>query len=384
MSQSEFPMTSVSTPDDASTAARRLSPQRRLLFIAIILCLMALLSYFVIQVCLWVAYSTPLSSNEPLDAHRHFYDELFDRKILEAADDDSALRVLLLGGSVAEQVGGQLERELTPQLPCPVKVINAARSAHTTRDTLNKLEYLVDHSAKYDLIVVYHGINDVKLNQVTVEDFRDDYSHYGWYRQFEYMRAHGRFTISNLVDDAAQRLHETTLDKQSEMEFGNELKTPPAFEANMRRLLELAKEMDTPLVLMTFAIYLPDGYTDDAYRAGELDYAEGGFKHACDTWGFPENVRKTVDAHNERIQAVAVDCPSCPYVDMAVQIGDRGDDFSDVCHLSDAGIKRFCELAVKDILESEFGKRLSENCAGWEPTRKSPRVNSGDSSAVGL
>src|SRR5690606_28230802 len=83
---------------------------------------------------------------------------------------------------------------------------------------------------------------------------------------------------------------------QQQMDWGNEIKTPPAFEANVRRIVALAAECETPLILMTFATWIPDNYTTEDFYAGKLGYGDGHLRHSTETWGWADNVRRTVKA----------------------------------------------------------------------------------------
>jgi hypothetical protein len=108
---------------------------------------------------------------------------------------------------------------------------------------------------------------------------------------------------------------------------------------------------------MTFAVHIPDNYTNEAFYAGELDYADPDIGHSCKTWGKADNVRRTVAAHNEAVRRVAADCRPCPFVDMAAVLqGSR--DFYDVCHLTDDGIHRFSDHVVKKIVEKQLLQSL--------------------------
>ena len=339
----------------ARTPARRDRSKRRL-FWGIYVAFLGVLAFVAFRVGLWLMYSIPATElSNRIDPYRLHYSELYQRGILESRPDGETVRVLLLGGSVAEQTAMRLEQDLIAELGRPARVYNAARAAHTTRDSLNKLEFLDASGTFFDLILIYHGINDVPLNGTPRELFRDDYTHFGWYLQFEQLRANGRLTVKGAFNTAVSRL--TSVPGNQEIDWGDDVKTPPVFEANLREILEIAAHHQTPVLLMTFAVHIPDNYTDEAFYAGELDYGAGD-GHSCKTWGSADNVRKTVAAHNDAVRRVAADCAACPFVDMATLL-EGARDFYDVCHLTEDGIRRFADHVVQKIVDDDVLRRSS-------------------------
>ena len=97
----------------------------------------------------------------PSSMVRQAYPEL-EQIAMPAADFD----ILLLGGSVL------VERT-------DFRVVNLSALAHTTRDSYLKLKSLGD--PRFDVVVVYHGINEVRANNCPPDLYRSDYSHYEWY-----------------------------------------------------------------------------------------------------------------------------------------------------------------------------------------------------------
>ena len=54
-----------------------------------------------------------------------------------------------------------------------------SQGAHTTLDSYLKHKAL--HNKTFDVVVIYHGINEVRANNSPPEIFKPDYSHYAWY-----------------------------------------------------------------------------------------------------------------------------------------------------------------------------------------------------------
>ena len=61
-------------------------------------------------------------------------------------------------------------------------------------------------------------------------------------------------------------------------------------------ILALARERGEPVLLATFAVHVPPGYSREAFDAGSLGYAKHGFP--IEIWGRPENVVLAVQRHN--------------------------------------------------------------------------------------
>ena len=298
---------------------------------------------------LWLVYSVaPADLSNKIDPYRLHYPELYTRNILQSSRSPDELQVLLLGGSVAEQVGDALSAALTQQLNRPVRVHNAAVSAHTTRDSLNKLQWLCEQGAGFDLIVIYHGINEVRMNCIPDDAFRDDYAHCQWYRSFDRLKRHRTLSMGNVAEDTLDRTIGLGPPDIDAFEYGAKIKTGPAFHSNLEQMIAMAHEHQTPVVLMTFATYWVDNYSREAMEAGTLGYARGQYGLATELWGAPENVHRGVNVHNEQVVAVARKHPEELFVDMASALTELP-LFSDVCHLSPAGIDRFVEILSSQL-----------------------------------
>ena len=108
---------------------------------------------------------------------RLYYPEIEASRVLDPHNgaDSRTFEVLLLGGSVLEEVSVTFENELRRHLPRPVRVFDLCKSAHTSRDSAIKFAKL--QGRRFDWIVIYHGINDARMNCCADSVFRDDYTH---------------------------------------------------------------------------------------------------------------------------------------------------------------------------------------------------------------
>lgn len=282
-----------------------------------------------------------------------YYPELKKTGAIDvAATDDERLDVLLLGGSVLEQVGPELQRVLEAHCSRPVQVYNVARSAHTSRDSLLKWRFL--QGRHFDVVVVYHGINDVRMNCVAPGLFQDDYSHCAWYAGFESRRAAGSVNLPAIVTQTASRAAERIglgEPAPADLAFGSDIRTPGPFRQNLAEIVAGVAEHQGIAILGTFASFLPDDYSRDGFRRHELGYGTGVYELPVEAWGLPDNVRRTLEAHNRQIRdlAMATAGPNLRFVDFARRFPADGEHFSDVCHLTEAGIQLWIQTILPII-----------------------------------
>lgn len=292
-----------------------------------------------------------------------YYPELRKTGALDvAATDDERLDVLLLGGSVLEQVGPELQRVLEARCSRPVEVYNVARSAHTSRDSLLKWRFL--KGRRFDVVVIYHGINDIRMNCVAPGLFREDYTHCAWYAGFESRRAAGTVNLPAILTQTASRAAERIglgEPEAADLAFGSEIRTPGPFRQNLAEIVAGVREQQGVVVLCSFASFLPENYTRDAFRSHELGYGSGVYELPVEAWGLPDNVSRTLDAHNRQIRelAVAGAGPDLRFLDLAREFPADGEHFSDVCHLTADGTRFWVQMVLPAIPDCFDGAGIS-------------------------
>ena len=283
---------------------------------------------------------------------------------------DEGLDVLLLGASVLNR---QLSPAIEPLLAAELGALydqsvclhNLSRLGHTTLDSFYKFAELSDLS--FDLVIVYHGINEVRANNCPSSIYRDDYGHYAWYETINAMTEHAE--ISYLVFPWTLRYAYLELkhrsypeaylprhvpENHSWIKMGATVKTKDAFRQNMMSILRLARRHGSPVVAMTFAYYLPRGYTRDRFDRGQLGYAEASQAKPVEIWGLPENVVNGIESHNRIIRDIGAGEVGVHLVDQEEAIPKSGRYFVDICHLSLEGQRLFVRNIVRS-LEREPG-----------------------------
>jgi hypothetical protein len=289
-----------------------------------------------------------------------YFPELRSSGVLDAAiqPDDGVLDVLLLGASTLEHGWGDIEQRLLAALKreCGphVRIFNLAVIAQTSRDSALKFSRIADKH--FDVVLIYDGINDCRMNNCEEQLFQEDYTHCARYHGFVLRQRAGSISLrggSLLLnnDDIGLGSPRPELTK-----FGGQLKTPAAFRQNLSLILEPALQQGSLIVLNTFAIHIPVDYSDEKLKRGELDFGirVGSQRCPLDMWGQKADVIRCVKAHNLVIEELARNSPDTVLlVDQAEKMSADGKNFIDICHFTDQGCQQFV-----DNVMSELGPRL--------------------------
>jgi hypothetical protein len=295
----------------------------------------------------WWQLGVPVTETPGVEAVWHLhYQELYASGAVDAhlAKDDRYYDVLLLGGSVLEQTAPALERSFRQALEERLRLFNLARAAHTSRDSYFKVKRLADKP--FDLVIFYDGINDARMNCCRDDVYRDDYRHFSWYDSIETRLAAGTVSVSDILSSSLNR-GTLSFEIAEGREFSNHVKTTKAYRRNLESIADAIDRYDGRLMLMTFAYDLPADYSAQAFREHRLGYGRGKYDVGVDVWGTPEGVRAAITAHNGALREIADRHKSAILVDEEKQMPKSGTYFSDPCHLTDAGIAKFAEDALR-------------------------------------
>jgi hypothetical protein len=333
--------------------------QRRFLLAILWILLLCVATEVAARIFWRIRYRVPLTGRPQI--LESFYPELRPlrksmRRTPERAD------VLILGGSVASNAWGNistvLREELTRKLRRRVTVLNLAMPAHTTLDSYYKYRSLAEH--RFAVVAIYHGINDVRTNNCPTALFRDDYSHYSWYRDLNSLFAHSEanlivlpYTLEMLYNQIKTRLGyqplvPTALPPKGWLDCGAEIKSARPFEVNLQRIIDLADSRDQRVLLMSFAFYLASDYSELAFQDMALPYT----LHSAplQAWGRPEHVAAAVGVHNEIIHKLAGKNNQTLFLDQASIIPHESLFFNDPCHLTARGCLLFGESMAESLV----------------------------------
>jgi len=293
-----------------------------------------------------------------------FYPELKEVNRARPSRDDRYQDILLLGGSTLQKEWGEVEQALAERLAFAghrnVRIHNLAREAHTSRDSL--LKYGALPRARFELVVVYDGINEARVNNVPPALYREDYGHYSWYATVNALasyqgRAHFALPLTgSLLLHSVQRALRpdryvpTGWPRQDWLTFGGDLRSAASFRRNLSEILSLARDRGDPVLLLSFATYVPANYERLAFKKSELDY--GRHLIPLEMWGAPANVLAAVAAHNAVVRDLAAHTPGVRFVDEEQRLAGQPRYFNDPCHLTVEGSMAFVDALLPAVLDA--------------------------------
>lgn len=294
-----------------------------------------------------------------------YYPEL--RSAMEPGDAGMPA-VLLLGASVLNQTFGDVAPRLRSALETlwetEVRLVNVSMLGHGTLDSYYKYRSLAGRH--FDLVVVYHGINELRANNVPPEHWRNDYGHYRWYDEINFFFRNESlqrwplvlpFFLKHLTIEfegsVLRRRAYVSLRAPDPawLGFGATIKSAPVFRRNIERILGMAAERGEAVLLMTFAHHLPTDYSLERFQRGEFGYGfwSGSTPSPVEIWGTPEHVRAGLAEHDRVLRALHAAHPEALFVDQTARLGADPANFVDVCHFSPEGVDRFVAGIVEEI-----------------------------------
>jgi hypothetical protein len=352
--------------------------RRRLVFVLILVVLAIVGLELSARIYAAITAGAPLLHPEEA-LYETWYRELRHPRSREIRSDDRHFDVLVLGGSVLYDRYAPFEAALREELSFlsrrEVKVYSLAKAAQTTRDSL--LKYRELGAQRFDVIIVYHGINDLRADQIPETDYRDDYSHMDWYRRVNWLSENqDRLRWSaipyvlrdiRVVFEKLTGRYRPAVEGAVDLELGyhDVHKTKDAFRSNLEGILSLARERGDRVLLMTYAWHIPDDYTYKGFKRKQIDYAT--HRVAVEGWGSAESVATGLRAHNEVVRELAAEHPEALFVDQEALIPGEGLYWNDVCHLTVRGTALFAGNAA-DAIQSA-GLLKEDRQAGAAPNR---------------
>ncbi len=259
----------------------------------------------------------------------------FTGAVPEKSKVAGTVRVLTLGGSVFfnRRFTERLTQALAGVSDVKVEVVGAALQTHTTRSSLLKYRK-VFRDLDFDVVLIYHGVNDLWMHHVADSDFRADYSHYDpWYRR--------NILLDNSI--LCRLLYNAVLWRPPAKHVNGATAAGfRMFEHYMGDLVRECKDAGAEPVLISFAWYIPETYTLEAFKRGELDYSHPGayMTSPVELWGGVDYVEAGIHRHNA-ITASIAESEHVPHLDQAKAMPRSGRYFDDPVHLSDEGVQVF-------------------------------------------
>jgi hypothetical protein len=304
-----------------------------------------------------------LPFRQPWHVLHAYYPELKATDAIRPHRGDGHYNVLILAESVLHHVWGEVEPALAERLAAAgvtnARIFNFAVPAQTTRDS--RLKYEALENSSFDLVILYHGINESRANNAPPDLFRSDYSHYSWYDTVNTLAPyHGtaRFALPYTIKYAGVvartrqgRYVPVDEPRPDWIQYGHDVRTAASLEDNMTAILDLARRRGDPVMLMTFAIHVPANYSRAAFDQHALDYRL--HRLPLEVWGRPDNVVAAVAAHNAVIRRLAAHRPGVVFVDQEALMEKSARMFDDPCHLTIEGSVSFADH-IMDALRPQF------------------------------
>ena len=246
-----------------------------------------------------------------------FYPELESVNSFPKNNKKHEFNVLLLGASVIKNDWSNTEELLRLKIgkstSKDVRIQNLSELGHSSLDSLYKYQYL--ENVNFDLVIYYHGINELRANNIPEKFFKKDYSHYAWYKLINIYLKKQRINsiifpriINLLIYNINEKISPTPtvpihIPKEEWMKFGSNIKTARTFRNNIQDIIDISKKKKEKLIIMTFAYNNLDNV--DIYK-NEYKYCYYK-ERKCPTamWGLPNNVIKGLETHNNIIKETA-------------------------------------------------------------------------------
>ena len=358
---------------------RRRSMRRRFLFVCMLLMGMMLALEGACR--MFLAWRLHVPPGRPDRVIVSYYPELRAPLLSQIDEHDGWFDVLILGGSVIYDYYGSPALHLKERLEHagygPARIWNLSRPAHGSRDSLVKYRWLQDKH--FDRVIFYHGINELRYNNVSSREFQPDYSHVEWYAALNRVAPGPGMrnlsavpAVAGILWTALEKgmgngfhLHHGEVPPADLLHHGSEIRTVASLEIHLRELATLAAGRNEYLSVATFATCLLESYSDKKLEADRdhllarrpqqrvLAYAApryADFAMPVRIWGDPGNVARGVGIHNQLIRRLGSE-GAFEVLDLAASIPCEGENFIDICHLAPSGV----DLMVDAILSSMRG-----------------------------
>lgn len=241
-------------------------------------------------------------------------------------------------------------------------VYNASGVGFSSLDNLNTYSMLSD--LEFDVLLFYNGINDSRLNNCPPEIYKENYRHIAWNNEIAAILRHpelNRSTIPFFIDFSFQKikyalckdcfLSENYHDQEDWQEYGSNYKSLESFQQNIQSLIEM-KPLESKLILVSFATYVPANYSFEKFVSKELDYNYHTNSREVEVWGKAHNVVGFMDNLNNILSTSQNPTKETYFIDIRAQV-NAPTNFADVCHYSTLGIQQAAQV-ISDSLHTKI------------------------------
>jgi len=307
----------------------------------------------------------------PLAVIENVYPNLFDAYYDEVTIGNNQLDILILGGSVLTEgfsnVISDLEKSLANAYACKINVDNLAMPGHTSLDSRNKYALLKDN--QYDVIIIYHGINELRFNNSPPSVFKKDYSHLAFYNVINMDILHWSkysvmpYTFQKIkvaIDQLIFKNSYLSFNKvrQGWLQFGNEIKTAPSFRNNFKCIFDQVSQSQSHLIFSDFTYYNSKDITADSLKIVDTPYESKWTPLGI--WGKKEHLIAGMEEHNEILGQLAAEYHTDQFSYLAINqsMPKNNEYFIDICHPTEKGASIFAALLFPEVAKVILDKNL--------------------------
>jgi lysophospholipase L1-like esterase len=285
----------------------------------------------------------------------------FTGDVILQKKDPEKVRILTLGGSAMfnRRMTERLKESFNEVSDRPVEILGAALRTHTSRSSLIKYRTLSKYN--FDYVLIYHGINDLFVNNVDASRFKSDYSHMvPWYRR-NVLLDHSlvaRVFYNNIL--WGHRIFGTSswylkyIYPDKDIENAMNFVSVDLFRQNLSTLVTEIKQHNAVPILMTFAWNIPSQYDRKSFEAGTVGYKPTNYgRYPVELWGSVGFVREGLKRHNQVIREIAKQY-NVLMIDQEKLMDKDLRWFEDVCHFSEEGTDKFVQYTTEFFSENKL------------------------------
>lgn len=271
---------------------------------------------------------------------------------------ENEINILFLGASVIHPYWGAIEKELENKIianfSCKVNITNVAIPAHTSLDS--KIKYNLLQNQHYDIVLLYHGINELRFNNCPPSVFDVDYKHVKFYNYIHAINNPiSRFSIFpyainaikvGWIDRSENDFLPMNEPKKKWLELGANIKSATSFQKNYQAIIEQAHQNNTDIIIPSFAYSPAKAFSKSFIEENKLNADHG----VCpiEIWGEKEAIVKGLKIHNETIKKYLAKKTNINNnihtVSMHDSLTTNENHFHDICHLSPQGVTKYVSI----------------------------------------
>ena len=335
--------------------------RKTILFVSVVLCIAILLESFS---RLYITGTHHSGLLHPERAIYWYYPQI--KPILRAEQSNSEIRILILSSSYlnSKYFTETLKTDLSELLRQKVTIVNLSRFGYTSFD--ETMLYRTLKTVRFDMVVFYEGLNDLRLNNCPPALFKTDYSHFGRYGLINFLIKHQLlihylsfpYSVYHLTQILIPEKflpfhsvsHMPEIRKRGWTKYGGDFKTGQSLKMNLEDICSIATQKKERVLIVGQCIYIDPRYTDSLFELKKLDYKE--HTYGLSSYGDINNLRKEIPMNDSIIREVASQYKNISYVNFCTDLPQGKEYFNDPAHYTTKGIGLFAHSLAGSIVNA--------------------------------